>query len=403
MLAATKSPFLERTKPAAIKLQDLLLEQPRNGWSPPAIYQTGQGIPVLTLSSVTGCVYNGSKVKLTSAPTKEGAHYWLQRGELLITRSNTPELVGHAAIYDGTPAKAICCDLIMKMKVNPEKADIRFVHYCLRSPAVRQFIAKRARGGSGTMQKIGKHDVQEIPIPQIPLTEQRRLVARIESLTTRAQELAEHTQAIASDMQRAVASFYERLAAEAPQQSLEAVASPVRRPITTTPEGSYPELGLRSFGKGTFHKPALSGTEVGGKRIFRIHAGDLVFSNVFGWEGAIAVAQPEDDGRAGSHRYITYLADPAQSTPEFLCFHFLTARGLEDIRAASPGSAGRNRTLGLERLKQIQVPVPPIEEQRRFTELVKRQREITKHAATITEDLRRFEAALLAKAFRGEL
>ncbi len=243
---------------------------------------------------------------------------------------------------------------------------------------------------------------QEISFPRKP-SEQESIVTRIESLTTRAQELAEHTQAIASDMQRAVASFYERLAAEAPQQPLEAVASPVRRPITTTPEGSYPELGLRSFGKGTFHKPALSGTEVGGKRIFRIHAGDLVFSNVFGWEGAIAVAQPEDDGRAGSHRYITYLANPQQSTPEFLCFHFLTARGLEDIRAASPGSAGRNRTLGLERLKQIQVPVPPIEEQRRFTELVKRQREITKHAASITEDLRRFEAALLAKAFRGEL
>jgi len=241
----------------------------------------------------------------------------------------------------------------------------------------------------------------ELPVP--PLTEQERIVSRIESLTTRAQELAEHTQAIASDMQRAVASFYERLAAEAPQKPLEAVARPVRRPITTTPEGSYPELGLRSFGKGTFHKPALSGTEVGSKRIFRIHAGDLVFSNVFAWEGAIAVAQPEDDGRAGSHRYITYLADPEQSTAEFLCWHFLTPRGLEDIRAASPGSAGRNRTLGLERLKQIQVPVPPIEEQRRFTELVKRQREITIHAASITEDLRKFEAALLAKAFRGEL
>jgi type I restriction enzyme S subunit len=240
-----------------------------------------------------------------------------------------------------------------------------------------------------------------IPVP--PIEVQKEIVTHIESLTTRTQELAEHTQAIASDMQRAVASFYERLAADAPQQPLEQVAAPVRRPVTTTPDGSYPELGLRSYGKGTFHKPALSGTEVGSKRIFHIHPGDLVFSNVFAWEGAIAVAQPEDAGRVGSHRYITYVADPQQATAEFLCWHFLTPRGLEDIRAASPGSAGRNRTLGLERLKQIQVPVPPIDEQRRFTELVKRQREITKHAATITEDLRRFEAALLAKAFRGEL
>jgi restriction endonuclease S subunit len=287
---------------------------------------------------------------------------------------------------------AVGADGVVLLKPHDEIVP-KFFYYWMRSLELHDL-------GYSRHFKLLKEQTISFPTNK---AEQHQVVSVIESLTTRAQELTEHTQAIASDMQRAVASFYEQLANEAPQQPLEAVASPVRRPITTTPEGSYPELGLRSFGKGTFHKPALSGTEVGGKRIFRIHAGDLVFSNVFGWEGAIAVAQPEDDGRAGSHRYITYLADPQQSTPEFLCFHFLTARGLEDIRAASPGSAGRNRTLGLERLKQIQVPVPPFEEQRRFAELVKRQREITKHAASITEDLRKFEAALLAKAFRGEL
>gem|GEM_PF-3021975 len=297
----------------------------------------------------------------------------------------------------------IACTINQDMKAIVPTEDILGDYLALMMRASNDELKSLVGTAGNSAGKLDTDMWSEVKIPIPAEGEQRRLVARIESLTTRAQELAEHTQAIASDMQRAVASFYERLAAEAPQKPLEAVASPVRRPITTTPEGSYPELGLRSFGKGTFHKPALSGTEVGGKRIFRIHAGDLVFSNVFGWEGAIAVAQPEDDGRAGSHRYITYLADPAQSTAEFLCFHFLTARGLEDIRAASPGSAGRNRTLGLERLKQIQVPVPPIEEQRRFTKLVKRQREITKHAASITEDLRKFEAALLAKAFRGEL
>jgi type I restriction enzyme, S subunit len=189
MLAAAISSLLQRRKHAIVPLQQLLSEQPRNGWSPPAIYQTGNGTPVLTLSSVTGFLYNGSKVKLTSAPTKEGAHYWLHRDELLITRSNTPELVGHAAIYDGTPTKAICCDLIMKMKVNPAKADVRFVHYCLRSPSARQFITQRAKGASGTMQKIAKQDVQEIPIPEIPVAEQRRIVSRLDALSAKQTEL----------------------------------------------------------------------------------------------------------------------------------------------------------------------------------------------------------------------
>lgn len=359
------------------------------------------GVPVLRMGNIQNGRICTKNLKYLELPQQELNRYLLKSGDILINRTNSAELVGKAGIFE-LPGDFVFASYLIRLCVDRKVANPAFINFFINSPDAQGFLKSQSKDSIG-QTNINTKQIKQLPVSLPPLKEQERIVSRIESLTTRAQELAEHTQAIASDMQRAVASFYERLAAEAPQKPLEAVASPVRRPITTTPEGSYPELGLRSFGKGTFHKPALSGTEVGGKRIFRIHAGDLVFSNVFGWEGAIAVAQPEDDGRAGSHRYITYLADPAQSTPEFLCFHFLTPRGLEDIRAASPGSAGRNRTLGLERLKQIQVPVPPIEEQRRFTELVKRQREITQHAASITEDLRRFEAALLAKAFRGEL
>lgn len=52
------------------------------------------------------------------------------------------------------------------------------------------------------------------------------------------------------------------------------------------------ELGIRLFVKGTLHKPPLSGAEVGSKRLFSIEPGDLMFSNVFAREGAVAVAKP---------------------------------------------------------------------------------------------------------------
>jgi type I restriction enzyme S subunit len=39
------------------------------------------------------------------------------------------------------------------------------------------------------------------------------------------------------------------------------------------------------------------------------------------------------------------------------------------IGEASPGGAGRNRTLGLEKLMAIQVPVPPMEAQQTFDRL----------------------------------
>jgi type I restriction enzyme S subunit len=189
IFTASMASLLGEHKATSVPLHTLLSTQPRNGWSPPSEFQTGHGLPVLTLSAVTGFVYDGSRVTLTTAPTKSGAHYWLDRDELLITRSNTPELVGHAAIYDGTPSKVICCDLIMKMKVDPTRADVRFIHYCLRSPAIRQFIFQRAKGSSGTMNKISKQDVQEIPIPDIPLDEQQRIVRRLDALIAKDKQL----------------------------------------------------------------------------------------------------------------------------------------------------------------------------------------------------------------------
>jgi type I restriction enzyme S subunit len=165
----------------------------------------------------------------------------------------------------------------------------------------------------------------------------------------------------------------------------------------------FPEVGIRSFGKGTFHKPVLSRAQLANKRVFRVQSGDLVFMNVFAWEGAIAVAKPKDEDRVASHRFMTHVVDQKQATPEFLCHHFLTEHGLEQIRGASPGSAGRNRTLGITKLHAIKVPVPPMREQKRFSAMVKKLDELRSLQKEAEFELAAFTPALLAKAFRGEL
>ena len=40
----------------------------------------------------------------------------------------------------------------------------------------------------------------------------------------------------------------------------------VRRPVEIDLDAAYPELGVRSFGRGTFHKPELPGGRPGGGR-----------------------------------------------------------------------------------------------------------------------------------------
>ena len=156
-----------------------------------------------------------------------------------------------------------------------------------------------------------------------------------------------------------------------------------RRQVMVDPGGRYEEIGVRSFGRGIFHKDPVLGVELGKKRVFEIHPGDLVISNVFAWEGAIAVAGRRESGRIGSHRFMTFQVDASRATASYLRYYFLSEPGLELIRAASPGSAGRNRTLGIKAFESIEIPLPGIEEQGAIADRLKAIQE--KSAAVLAE------------------
>lgn len=152
------------------------------------------------------------------------------------------------------------------------------------------------------------------------------------------------------------------------RRTMEEVAPLVRRPVSVLPADSYQEIGIRSFGKGVFHKPPTTGLEIGEKRVFSIEPGDLLFNVVFAWEGAVAVASEKERESIGSHRFLTCVVNPGLADARYLYWWFLHDRGRQQLLRASPGGAGRNRTLGVEKLAAIEVPLPGLEEQRRVAQ-----------------------------------
>jgi type I restriction enzyme S subunit len=173
---------LSITLPISGTLSDVLIEPPRNGWSAKCD-NASDGTPVLGLGAVTGFRYRGSEFKRTSLPAAADGHFWLKPDDLLITRSNTPELVGHAAIYDGKPSPCIYPDLMMRIRLNETVTDKRFVWYWLQSPAVRDFIMRNAKGTSSTMKKISQGTVMRIPFPtKISLSKQLEIVKELDAV-----------------------------------------------------------------------------------------------------------------------------------------------------------------------------------------------------------------------------
>lgn len=140
-----------------------------------------------------------------------------------------------------------------------------------------------------------------------------------------------------------------------------------RRKIALGAAEEYVEIGLRSHGKGVFHKPAVTGAQLGNKKVYRVEPDDLVISNVFAWEGALAVASESERGLIGSHRFMTWIPRNADRVNvRYLWHYFLSEPGLLHIRRASPGSAGRNRTLGITAFENTKVPLPNLSEQQRI-------------------------------------
>lgn len=171
-----------------------------------------------------------------------------------------------------------------------------------------------------------------------------------------------------------------------------------RRRVDVEPTETYREIGIRSFGRGIFHKPPVTGSELGNKRVFEIEPGDLVLSNVFAWEGAVAMAGNDESGRIGSHRFLTYVPREGGVSVPYLRYFFMSEVGRNLLAAASPGSAGRNRTLSIDRFEALQVPLPGMDEQQRIAERFDRISNRIDRLTALRIDARRIGRALGAAA-----
>ncbi len=274
-----------------------------------------------------------------------------------------------------------------------------FLFQYLRTPAGVAQIQAVSPGSADRNRTLSTKGLANVRVPLPPLDEQRRIVARLDAVSARLKTRAEAAERQEAELAAMLQQAFARITAGSPRARMVDIAPLVRRPIEVEPDGQYQELGIRSFGRGPFHKPSLSGLDAGSKRLFRIEPGDLVFNIVFAWEGAVAIARPEDTGRVGSHRFLTCVADQTRVSAEILRFWFLSREGLASLGQASPGGAGRNRTLGLDGLSRIDVPIPSLDAQAWFETLHARAANLRALNAAAADDAAALMPAMLHQTF----
>ena len=160
------------------------------------------------------------------------------------------------------------------------------------------------------------------------------------------------------------------IAAIFPQMPIGSLVEKVSKAVEVQPKTVYHQIGIRSHGKGLFDKPPVTGTQLGNKRVFWIEPNCFVVNIVFAWEQAVGKTLLSDVGKIASHRFPMYRPKLGKVDIDFLTYLFKTEYGKELLGLASPGGAGRNKTLGQSEFLKIRIHVPPIAEQRRIAEIL---------------------------------
>jgi len=173
LLATDKTP----RKP----LRELLSEPLMNGLSFPAS-RLGSGICFAKVGVVNTGEFDPREIKLVDVNLAPNSPYWLRKGDIVVSRGNSPEFVGRAALYRGEPAQCAMPDLLIRVRLDAKRADSRFVSAFFHSSEARDYIASQISGTSSTMPKISQPKLEALPVPVIPLPEQCRIMAELDAL-----------------------------------------------------------------------------------------------------------------------------------------------------------------------------------------------------------------------------
>ena len=188
-----------------------LIKKIGQGWSPQADNKppTESQWGVTKLSSVKSGIFfpHEAKAMLDEHDPADGLR--VSKGDFLITRANSPSLVGDVCIVgDIGDKKLILCDLIYKISYN-KGVNSRYLMYWFMGSSAKTQIKIDARGSSMSMAKISQSHIKSWKIPIPPLDEQNKYVAylddRISNLSATEKEI-ENTIALLQEQRTAIIS-----------------------------------------------------------------------------------------------------------------------------------------------------------------------------------------------------
>lgn len=148
----------------------------------PALHEKG----IVKISAVTWGEFMEDECKTIINEDLYNPQFAIHKGDLLISRANTIQLVGNCVLVRKEPKRNIMLsDKVLRLVIR-DNVDSDFILYSLRTSKSRTQIQNMSTGNQDSMRNIGQDRIKKIEIPLPPLTEQQRIVQEIESRLSQA-------------------------------------------------------------------------------------------------------------------------------------------------------------------------------------------------------------------------
>lgn len=173
--------LLRRADANPVSLGSIMTASPRNGYSPVAASRD-TGHWVLALSAISRWGYRPEQFKpVEVGPETLGSR--IAKGDLVISRSNTRDLVGLPMVFPEDRSDVSYPDTMMRISVDPKTIGTDYLEMCLRSPRCRRQVQSFAAGTSSSMLKINGANLRKVSVPLVPVKRQAEILAGVAQFT----------------------------------------------------------------------------------------------------------------------------------------------------------------------------------------------------------------------------
>ncbi|NCD20843.1 MAG: restriction endonuclease subunit S [Actinobacteria bacterium] len=139
-----------------------------------------------------------------------------------------------------------------------------------------------------------------------------------------------------------------------------------REPVAVEPTSVYRSAGLLNRGRGLFKKPDLSGANTTYKHLYRLNTNQVVYSKLFGWEGAIAVVGEAFANHFVSSEFPIFDVEEEVIALPYLEHFLLSGRFAHELARATTGLGQRRQRVNVDQFLILEAPLVARSDQERI-------------------------------------